>query len=156
MIYIGVDPGQKGALAVVYQDGFPGPNCVMPGAARDLWDLLDYLVPDLQDEDGGVRVALERVHSMPHQGVASSFTFGVGYGVVQGVLAAKGWPVELVTPQVWKKKFGLGSDKQDARDLARQLFPRAELKPARARVVHEGIAEAYLIAEWLRRREQGK
>jgi crossover junction endodeoxyribonuclease RuvC len=70
-------------------------------------------------------VYVELVHSMPKQGVASSFNFGHSTGTIMGVLGALGVRHTLVTPQAWKKAAGLiGTDKDAARARAIQLWPR--------------------------------
>ena len=50
-------------------------------------------------------VFIEKVHSMPGQGVASMFNFGKGYGIWIGILAALKISKTLVTPQEWKKEM---------------------------------------------------
>src|SRR5690606_16808140 len=88
---------------------------------------------------------VERVSAMPGQGVSSMFNFGMGYGVIQGVLASLGIPYTLVTPQTWKKRAGLaGKDKDNARTLAQQLCPEAPL----GRKKDIGRADAILIARF--------
>ena len=82
---------------------------------------------------------------MPGQGVASMFNFGMGYGIIQGVVSALGIPYELVTPQSWKKRAGLiGKDKDNARTMAQQLYPDAPL----GRKKDIGRADALLIARF--------
>ena len=88
---------------------------------------------------------LEKVHAMPGQGVTSMFNFGMGYGSIQGILAAAGIPVKLVTPQEWKKYHGLiRMDKDCARLLAQRLYPQASL----ARKKDIGRADAMLIGDY--------
>ena len=97
--------------------------------------------------------AVERVTSSPQMEVTSAFCFGRGLGVVDGVIAALGWSVEYVAPQVWKRAFGIrvGAGKDDSRAKACQLLPLdAELWTPRRGVVTSaqavGRAEAALIA----------
>lgn len=105
------------------------------------------LLKDYRD----VLVILENVHSMPKQGVASSFCFGQGLGMWQGIIAALGLPLEMPSPQRWKKEIlaDQGKDKDASRFKAIQLFPAlaAEL----SRVKDDGRAEAILMAEYGRR-----
>jgi crossover junction endodeoxyribonuclease RuvC len=54
---------------------------------------------------------VERVGSMPRQGVSSTFRFGQASGIVIGVLVTLKIPIHLVAPTVWKKHFHLSSDK---------------------------------------------
>lgn len=67
---------------------------------------------------------LERVASMPGQGVSSTFTFGHSAGLVEGVVVGAGVPITLVTPQQWKKYHGLtGKEKDAPRSRCVQLYP---------------------------------
>ncbi|MGL4498487.1 MAG: hypothetical protein ACRCU2_05435 [Planktothrix sp.] len=95
-------------------------------------------------------IIIENVHAMPGQGVTSMFSFGMGYGIWLGIIAALSIPVEFVTPQTWKKHYSLGSDKESSRVTALQLFPSQSenLKLKK----HHGRAEALLLAEFLRRK----
>jgi len=79
---------------------------------------------------------------MPGQGVRSMFVCGLGMGVWLGILAALALPHTRVRPQVWKKAFSLGKDKEAARLRAMQLFPTAALRRKR----DHGKAEALLLA----------
>lgn len=96
-----------------------------------------------------VSCGIESVHSMPEQGVASSFAFGVGFGMWLGILSALKIPYTLVTPQRWKKTLmdGMGKDKDASRVVAMRLFPSADLHLKK----HHGRADAILIAEYIRR-----
>jgi crossover junction endodeoxyribonuclease RuvC len=100
-------------------------------------------------------IAMEKVHSMPKQGVSSMFTMGEGVGVWKMLLVCSRLPHEFVTPQAWKKVIGLPvkAEKGDAIIKAGQLFPDAA--PFLARKKDDGRADALLIAEWARRRSLG-
>jgi hypothetical protein len=65
------------------------------------------------------------VSSRPHQGVASVFKFGCGFGfsMVLGVIAVNGIPLQLVTPSKWKRHFGLDANKERSRALALRVWP---------------------------------
>ena len=93
-------------------------------------------------------VYLEKVHSMPKQGVRSMFNFGKGFGMWIAMAAAFEMPLQLVTPQVWKKKILANTDKSKGAAIlkAKQLFPNVDLKPGRLIKDHDGIAEAICIA----------
>ena len=94
---------------------------------------------------------IEHVHSMPNQGVASSFRFGEGYGLVQGVLYChpKTPRIFKIEPAVWKSEFNLSRDKSKSIDLAMRMWPKfAQFFNQRH---GDGMAEAALIAEYGRR-----
>lgn len=145
---IGIDPGLTGAIAVlsdtgkfvavhdmpVMKLGKSKKNQVDPVA---LSELILGIAP--------TSAVLEKVGAMPGQGVSSMFNFGMGYGVIQGVLAALWVDYALSTPQKWKKECGLiGKEKDAARLLAIELFPDASL----ARKKDGGRADALLIAKF--------
>lgn len=155
MIYLGIDPGLSGGLAALSTictfTGFPRP---MPLAGGEI-DALNIAetVTDLRMADD-VIVCVEAVHSMPKQGVASTFKFGKGYGMVLGALAAVSARTELVTPQAWKKAIlaGTAKDKDAAIAWCRRAYPSVNLLATeRSRVPHDGIADALCIAEYARR-----
>lgn len=136
MRILGVDPGKQGAFALIED-----------GALQTIYDVADteamvakhigHLLPiDL--------AVVELVHAMPKQGVTSTFTFGMGFGVIKGVLAAYQVPVRFVTPQEWKKGLKLTKDKASSRQRASELFP--EWAGWFARAKDDGRAEAALIA----------
>ena len=144
MIYAGLDPGKKGALAVIYEDGRVE---VSPLGGIMLQVILMAL------GKAKVRMCLERVHSMPKQGVASTFTFGMNYGYIKGLLDAYGVSYQEVPPERWKKEFNLSTDKKRSIEVAHQLFPGIDLRPTeRSRVDNDGMAEALLMAEYARRK----
>lgn len=157
--YIGIDPGLTGAIAILDDHGGLLSLEDLPviangkGSARVTRQLdpagLAKLLPPCTK---GISVALERVAARPGQGVASVFSLGDSFGCIRGVLAALELPVEIVTPATWKKHHQLGSDKEQARAKAIQLYPHADLH----RVKDHNRSEATLIARWLLDRRAGQ
>jgi hypothetical protein len=144
MTYIGIDPGKHGAVAVMYSDGS---ITVMPMHDRTMITVMRTL--------SGIpcRCCLEKVHAMPKQGVASTFTFGEGYGYVKGVLESFNISYQEIPPERWKKEFGLNTDKKKSIEVCRQLFPDVDLRPTeRCRTDNDGMAEAVLMVEYARRK----
>ena len=91
-------------------------------------------------------VAIERVHSMPGQGVSSSFKFGQSYGTVRGFFGAS-FQVIHAQPSVWKGHFTLnGKDKDVARARAIERWPAMAHMLARKKDI--GRADAALIGLW--------
>lgn len=90
---------------------------------------------------------IEKVGAMPGQGVSSMFSFGHSAGVVEGVVTALGLPVQLVSPQAWKKHWGLiGQDKDAARVLCVDLYP--DLSELKLKGKGQAISDAILIAKF--------
>jgi crossover junction endodeoxyribonuclease RuvC len=130
---IAIDPGSiSGALAVFTDTA--GPIVDDLAVANKQVDAA-YLAKLLRDTRPKA-VVVERVHSMPGQGVASSFRFGVAYGLIQGVVMGAGVPLYLVTPNVWKKA---------TRALAIRLFPKVEGLHLKK---HQGRADALLLGHY--------
>src|SRR4029077_3369377 len=92
------------------------------------------------------RLAVERVHAMPKQGVSSTFKFGKGVGIIHGVAGALRLPVTLVTPTQWKAFHSLPSDKEYARALAIRRWPEHNRHLNRKKDADR--AEALLIGDW--------
>ena len=148
MIYIGVDPGKNGGIAIIDSDGV----IAFPFSEERLLIELDGIAQEYE-----CICYLEHVHAMPKQGVSSTFNFGMNFGFIQGVLKAYSIPYELVTPRKWKKEFSCTSDKNTSIEVCKRLFPNVNLKATdRCRKDHDGIAEALLIAEYGRRHYNGK
>lgn len=145
MTYIGIDPGKKGGLAVIREDG------AVELASFDKRAYLDIL-SNYGDFETAAVVCLEHVSSMPGQGVASTFSFGENFGWLQGVLDAYGIKYELVRPQKWKKEYSVTADKNGSIEVAHRLFPTVDLRRTeKCRTDDDGLAEALLMAEYARR-----
>ena len=146
MIYIGIDPGKKGGVATISDDGVKVYQ----------WDDQRF-IEDMRQHANWLDkcvAAVEKVGAMPGQGVTSMFSFGQSYGFILGVLAAFGIPYQLVSPATWKREFGLlKSQKQGSVDVCKRLFPGVSLLPTdRCRKESDGMAESLLIAEYARRK----
>ena len=147
MIYIGIDPGKDGALAVIF-DGMDE-IMVFPYGEREYINTLQNL------SGHNAKTCLEHVTAMPKQGVTSMFSFGENFGYIRGLLEANGIPYELVRPHKWKKEFGI-SDKNQSVEVCKRLFPGVSLRRTdRCRKDHDGMAEALLMAEYARRHFNG-
>lgn len=152
MTYIGIDPGISGAMAIVYGDPALRPYA-FPFDEEDYVSTMRDLVAFEAERRGAVKAVVEHVHSMPKQGVASSFKFGQNFGWILGALSAIGISYELVNPQKWKREFSCTSDKNTSIAVARRMFPDVSLLATpKCRKPHDGMAEALLMAEYCRRR----
>lgn len=147
--YIGIDPGKFGALARLSVDN--------SGDCELLCFFFDNLTPEQVCQVVGIwasrsdYVAIEEVQGFKSQSATASFTFGFWAGMVYGAAFLLGGQApRLLKKNKWAPLVGIRlldqSDKQVAKALALELFPE-EMKPSgRRRVVHEGAAEAALIA----------
>jgi crossover junction endodeoxyribonuclease RuvC len=143
MIFAAIDPGAVHAAIAVFHDHTP----VFVDDIRTVNGMLDAVAFAHAIEDMKVeRVVIENVHSMPKQGVASSFKFGMGVGIIHGVAGALRLPVTLVTPTQWKAFHSLSSDKEAARALAIRRWPEHNRHLDRRKDADR--AEALLIGDW--------
>ena len=144
-VFIGIDPGSNGAMAVIQQDDvyeFPFKQISMT--------LISSMLEDYSDKRT-CHALIELVHAMPGQGVTSMFNFGHNFGMLEGLLIGAGIPYDRVTPQKWQKEFGLyklpdetkTAKKNRHKELAQELFPTLKVTHA--------TADALLIAEYARR-----
>lgn len=152
---LAVDPGKKGAYA--FYDPFAGQLEVfdMPLVERNKKLHLDIsrLIRTWSIYEPTTLI-LERVASMPRQGVASAFDFGRTFGATEAAAIANGHTIVYVTSAQWKHQVGLVAVKDDAkkdrknasRALAIELFPGSADKFKRA--MDDGRAEAALMAWW--------
>jgi Holliday junction resolvasome RuvABC endonuclease subunit len=137
---IGIDPGLTGAIAATAGETLLWVEDMPVADGRIAIPLLRQIF----ESDPPELIAVERVHSMPKQGVSSTFKFGQAYGTALGV--ASHWRTVHITPQQWKSTFRLtGKDKDAARALAIELWPgHADLFARKAR--GQARADAALIA----------
>ena len=152
---LGIDPGLSGALAIISGDELhvlDMPVAEVRGkrvidAAR-LAHLVKLGFPYMPNH-----VVLEHVQGVQGSGATSAFSFGRGFGLVEGVISALGFPLTLVRPQSWTKAIGVSRDKGEHRLVASRLWPRhADLF---ARVKDDGRADAALLAHWYVRHGNG-
>lgn len=147
MIYIGIDPGKNGGIAVIEMSNI---EKVMTYPYSDFQFV--QILDEIKTRQEEVKCMVENVHAMPGQGVTSMFNFGKNFGFIQGALSSQFIQYELVSPQKWKREFGVTNDKNTSIDCAIRLFPKVNLLPTeRSRKPHDGMAEALLIAEYARR-----
>lgn len=149
-IYCGIDPGQKGGVAFVSEDG----NIIlferMPAILKNLRILLRSVKI--------TRLYIEKSQAMPGQGVVSMFNYGKHYGGLLALLELEEIPHELVTPKTWQKAIigmGAGDPKAKAFEKASRLWPTDNFTPSGCRKQHNGVIDALLIAEYGRLKNVG-
>ena len=147
-IYIGIDPGTNGGIAVLDYGGKVLSVVKMPATPQDSLDFLgEYSGQDIKAalEDDG--------HGIPGQSSKATATFARHNGHLEMALLALGIPTEKVTPQKWQKVYQLGSSKNIPKGAwknklkakAQQLFPSLGKK------ITLSTSDALLIAEYARR-----
>lgn len=138
---IGIDPGADGAMAIISPSREIRVYRFKDQSEQAIANAI--IVEAIQP----CEVFLEKVHSMPGQGVATMFAFGRNLGFLRGVLVASAIPFEDIPPQTWQKGVGLGKTyptqahrKRAHLQYAQQIFPSIKITLA--------TADAILIAEY--------
>jgi len=143
-----IDPGVNGAIAIIESNGKFVSVQDMPTfktGTKKQKEVDPIKLVEMFDESCVDIVILEKVHAMPQQGVTSTMNFGINFGVLKGAVGSLGLIPVLVTPQKWKKHFGLiKKPKDEARLLAQKRFPSASLE----RKKDVDRADALLMALW--------
>lgn len=147
-VFIGIDPGKNGGIAAIcIEDNFIYTKPYSDELLRKMSGALYF------STSHRAICCLEKVGAMPGQGVVSMFNFGQSVGYIKGVLESFLIPYQEITPQKWKREFGLSSDKAASAEVCRKLFPEVELLATpRSKKPHDGMAEALLMAEYARRK----
>jgi len=144
MIYIGIDPGLHGAIAVLDRRGHVIGLYDIPledgtYACRQIYGLMtlhyDYGNPKV--------IGIEAVYRFPK--------ISMGFGLLVGVASViPGATVIKIPPRRWQKWWGIKkADKNLSRELASKYFP--VYADWLARKMDHNRAEALLIAEYTRR-----
>lgn len=146
MVYIGIDPGQRGAMAVLTEKHPPMLFAYQP-------EVYILTLKTLKQEDDDCICCIEAVQPIRGNGIIALFKLGQSYGWLLGILDAIGIPYQPITPQKWKKEFGLTSDKAKSIEVCRRLFPDVNLKRTeRSKKGDDNMAEACLLALYAKRK----
>lgn len=148
MRFIGIDPGKKGAMAIMGYSNTTGERYMMKIIPFDPQEYIKML-----KQFNGATVCIEQVHSLPREGVKSVWSFGQTYGWLLGVLDAVGLSYQTVPPNLWKKDFSLlRTEKKQSIEVCKRLFPGIELRRTdKCRTDDDNMADAALICEYARR-----
>lgn len=114
-----IDPGQGGSLYI--NNKIPLFLDFKEVGIRGYAEALHKHKPDI--------VVVERVHSMPGQGVASMFSFGQRFGELIGMLITLNMEYELVQPRKWQRDIGVEpkSGKQGVFDIVSKTVDKSLL-----------------------------
>ena len=150
--YVGIDPGSKGAMAIIDSEGNVADIIDIDNNVDTYSGLIIQFIDNL---DKDFYVAVEDVCGRPGQSCAANTTFMklAGYAELVGYFIATDFL--KVKPQVWKKHFGLifpkdmskTEKKHKSIELAKELFPAVADQLTASK---DGRAEALLIARYMK------
>lgn len=140
---LGIDPGINGAAAIIKGRKLMDVLRFKDRTGLEIRDFFLEWKESSRATGSYLHAAIEKVHSMPKQGVASSFKFGDACGHLRGLLDGLAIPYRFVTPQRWMKDLGCltKGDKNVTKAMAHRTWP--DYKATHA------DADALLIAFWL-------
>lgn len=158
---LGIDPGLDGGLALVTFDGVI--TEIMPTIGAEKGRLLDVAALDewFTAHHPGIRMAfIEQPGMRTGLSAQSVMKTGRGFGSLEALLTVHKIPFEIVSPQRWCKAMHLGCEGANPKDKSKlavkRIFPHVDLrKSSRATIVHDGMMDALLIAEYGRRKLLG-
>jgi len=139
-----IDIGSKGCMTILDDKG-KYINSIIYSLIQKWYDkIINY--------DGTHTIIIEKVHAMPKQGVVSMFNFGRKLGEVEALCEVLNIEPEWVTPQEWKKYFGLiGKNKKESCNKALKLEPTLPCIGSKGGCL-DGVADSYLIGKyWIER-----
>lgn len=148
---IGIDPGKQGAIALLSNDPETCFFWLLADVERGIGMSFEEIIRryDVQ------HAYIEKAQAMPHQGVVSMFTYGVGFGKLLGWCEMLSLPYTLVPPRTWTKEIHQGCAGESAKikssQAVKRLFPKEDLKGLGSTRLHPGLIDALLIAEYGRR-----
>lgn len=150
----GIDPGICGAICLYdpaterIEEIFDMPTIEITrnGSKRRQIDL--YALARWMDEHAKdiKKAFIENPQGMPGMAANATYQLGHSVGVIKMAVAANLIPMDLISPQAWKKTMALTKDKDSCRLRASQLSPKhADLW---ARKKDDGRAEAFLLTQY--------
>jgi hypothetical protein len=170
-IFIGIDPGLKGGIAILIPDK-PPLLSVMPLLAKVEIDVKKVL--ELIYIGRNVHIIIEDVHSIFGASASANFSFGFGCGSLFTVLKLANVPFTKVSPKQWQKEMWQGvkpieintgkknkdgspkykiDTKATSLLSATRLFPNINFMASeRSKIPHDGIIDSLLMAEYGRRK----
>jgi hypothetical protein len=152
-LFIGVDPGGRGALCALTPatgsiEFHPTPNDKVTSAEVFAWLCKWAWLKPI--------IGVEAVHSLPGMSARSNFSFGYNLGQIETIISAVRHPWHKVTPKIWQGKVGITFPKKcpskDRKIITSkrclELYPKADIYGPRGGLM-DGHADSLMIAHYL-------
>lgn len=154
MLTLGIDPGLKGGLVVLNEDGLPiawqdmpvytsgKKHCVSGAAIKIFVDGMQPLP--------FYGAAIEEQGGRPGEGRGSVLTIGINYGVLIGSMSCLNIPHRMVNAGLWKRTMRVGPTAESAVGVARLYWPQHVEQHWRGTrgAYKDGLCEAALLARY--------
>lgn len=149
-IFVGVDPGSKGAIALLdpttMQVAFIDLSLTMPQVMAEI-----RAYEDSQPEGTAYSAMIEDVASLPNVSAKSNFSFGYNLGSVTTLLMAMALPLDKVRPKAWQSYVGIKPKsptiKKDVAEIVTRLYPTCDIYGPRGGLI-DGRSDALAIAHY--------
>jgi hypothetical protein len=161
MLYIGVDNGLQGAVVVINDAGkvvakYPGSEYTLKNKKTEY--VVNEMVKILSqyDKKDVALVIVEKSQSYPGQGSCSMHSVGFGNGLWVGIVAALGFPMQVVHPKTWQKLILRDMDRTDTKAastlFAQRMRPEVDWRnTARSKKISDGLTDSYCMALYAKR-----
>lgn len=165
--YLGIDPGLSGGLAAVsgdkirYKLAMPTiSSTTKQGKTKEEIDR-DGVMSFLKIFPERTHVAIEEQKAFRSQNVTSTCTTCKNYGILLMALSVAHMYITEVPSDTWQEHFGIvsvkesegGSTKEQAFHIAQRVYLDADFrKSEKSHIVHDGIVDAVLIANYCQAR----
>lgn len=173
--YIGIDVGSKGGIGIIDKEGKIIAYCSMPlkscptASSETMVDVnaaMDFIL----DHSANFIIAVEDVHAQFGRDAASTFKLGRNLQAIIDVCEVLRVEYEAIQPKIWQKgrkqaekgvwivkdlvyEDGKVDTKATSLNAAKRIWEGEEfLATKRSYTPHDGIVDALLIAEHLRRK----
>jgi len=147
-LFVGVDPGKTGAVAVVNERGEPQWVDDMPRIGGEI-DASGFVEMLRESRNMILSAAIERTQAMPQTPRSVCHSLGMSEGMALAGLLMLNVRIIRPRPAEWKRAMGVPADKAQAKEKAEMMFP--VMKHRLTRACDHNRAEALLLADYARR-----
>jgi len=157
MIYVGIDNGLYGAIAIYRKqlEVYPIPLIIkkVNKSEREFYDkeLIKNIFLNVFFYDEPSIIVLEEAQPFHKEGATSSFKTGNQYGFMEGLLMGMGRKFNIISPKHWQKVFGIsgkfGDTKVQAEKVVNNKYPLIKTRTERGKLL-DGICDAILMEEY--------
>ena len=140
---IGIDTGKNGGICII-----SGTNMVTMKCPLTIHSMTD-IIRDFKDIEKDIPIicCIEKNHSMPKQGVKSTWTFAYNSGAWEAILCSFNIPYILVPPKRWMSHYTIPKmDKPQRKKYLKELAIR--LYPHHKKQITLATCDAILIAKY--------
>ena len=141
-VYIAIDPGKSGGIAVIGEDFIKAYKC--PDNPIDMAVIFGVAI---NSGDKPI-VAIEKVWAFPGDAKSRAFNFGQNYGMWKGIAGSFEIQMKEIPPKEWMGYFNIPKNmlknkrKKWIKEKAQKIHPKTK--------VTLNVSDAILIAEYLK------